>query len=192
MKLKNAAISFDNLCKKKYKLIVAKKRKEYNIDLLFKRNQFYHLIGIQHLKDINLDYKDKNKFFKDVINNKINMETLSGSSFFVDSRIEDRIEIIQDLEKYLDSDDLKFRKYIPDYSFSKIDADYILIKINDSTYCNIFAKEEKILNFYCLNSCNKNNNFIQHSYPLAVIYKKKINLKTKDAIVFIDNRRVFK
>jgi hypothetical protein len=43
MKLKNAALSYNELCNKKYKIIVAKKGKIQNIDLSFNINQFHHL-----------------------------------------------------------------------------------------------------------------------------------------------------
>lgn len=186
MKLKNAALSYNELCNKKYEIIVAKKGKRHNIDLSFNINQFYHLVGVQHLKDINLNYRDKSIFFKDVLNDKINMKKISSSNFFIHYKIEDRIDIVQNLEKYLDSGDLKFRKYIPDYKFSKIEADYLFIKLIDSKYCNIFAKKDNKTNIYFLDSCNKKNTFIQHSNPLKVIYKKKIDLRRSGSKILID------
>ncbi len=73
MKLKNAAIHFENICNKKYKFIVAKKGKTHKINLTFDKNQFYHLLGIQHLKDINTTYNYKNTFFKKVMNMGVKM-----------------------------------------------------------------------------------------------------------------------
>ncbi len=186
MKLKNAAIHFENICNKKYILIVAKKGKTHNINLTFEKNQFYHLLGIQHLKDINTTYNFKNTFFKKVMNNKINMNTISKSCFFNSSQIEDRIDIINNLEKYLDSDDLKFGKYTKTDGISKLEADYIFIKILDPINCNIFAKKRKESDNYCLNSCNKHNKFITKATSLSIIYKEKINLKTSEHIILID------
>ncbi|MCK9192022.1 MAG: PBECR4 domain-containing protein [Sphaerochaetaceae bacterium] len=87
MKLKNAALSYNELCNKKYEIIVAKKGKRHNIDLSFNINQFYHLVGVQHLKDINLNYRDKSIFFKDVLNDKINMKKMVQSLFLCDFKL---------------------------------------------------------------------------------------------------------
>ena len=116
MKLKNAAIHFENICNKKYLIIVAKKGKTHNINLTFEKNQFYHLLGIQHLKDINTTYNFKNTFFKKVMNNRINMNTISKSCFFNSSHIEDRIDIINNLEKLITYPD-----YVKDLDKHKFD-----------------------------------------------------------------------
>lgn len=186
MKLKKAATNFDNICSKKYKIIVAKKGKTHNINLTFERNQFFHLLGIQHLNDINTTYNFKNTFFKNVMNNKINMNTISKSCYYNKWCIEDRIEIVDNLEKYLDSDYLKFGKYINNNCFSKLEADYIFIKILDPVNCNIFAKKRNNSDNYCLNSCNKNNNYISKATSLSVIYKEKIDIKTNESFLFIN------
>lgn len=120
------------------------------------------------------------------MNNKINMNTISKSCYYNTWCIEDRIEIVHNLEKYLDSNDLKFGKYINNNSLSKLETDYIFIKLLDPLNFNMFAKKRNNSTNYCLNSCNKNNNFISKSISLTVIYKEKIDIKTKESFLFID------
>lgn len=186
MELKKAAINFDKLCKKKYRFTVAKKGKSYKVDLNFEKNQFYHLVGIQHLTDINSSYTNAKAFFVNVIKDKINVETLLESCFYEEYKIEDRIEIVKNLESYLDSPDLKFRKYDQSMGFSKIRADYILIKISNCEGNNIFIKKRNDSANFCLVSCNKSESFFSKSNSLSVIYKEKIIIKNNESNVLID------
>ena len=95
-----------------------------DIDLRFDRGHFHHLAGFQYLRDIDfIRTAEREAVFLAVLEERITMALLEKSPNF--QKISPRLTVLNNLENYLDSDQLIFR-YLEEKSFSKIKADYLL------------------------------------------------------------------
>lgn len=110
-----------------------------DIDLRFDRGHFHHLAGFQYLRDIDfIRTAEREAVFLAVLEERITMALLEKSPNF--QKISPRLTVLNNLENYLDSDQLIFR-YLEEKSFSKIKADYLLENhLNDSVSYLFIAK----------------------------------------------------
>ena len=91
-----------------------------DIDLRFDRGHFHHLAGFQYLRDIDfIRTAEREAVFLAVLEERITMALLEKSPNF--QKISPRLTVLNNLENYLDSDQLIFR-YLEEKSFSKIKA----------------------------------------------------------------------
>ena len=143
----------------KYEFHVSEKRKIRKMILSFSKKEFFHLAGLQYLKDIALP-KNRNITVQDVLDKKITDEILSKSKYYVNAikdekNIRDRICELRYLEEYLDTNNIIKIFSVKDTPFlhSDINADYViessLLKRSKTVY--IFLKERKEqLGVYCI------------------------------------------
>lgn len=88
-----------------------------DIDLRFDRGHFHHLAGFQYLRDIDfIRTAEREAVFLAVLEERITMALLEKSPNF--QKISPRLTVLNNLENYLDSDQLIFR-YLEEKSFSK-------------------------------------------------------------------------
>ena len=134
----------------RYEFHVSENRKIKKIYLSFSDKDFFHLAGLQHLKDIALP-RNRNKTISDILSGKIDEDTLKKSKYYANLQkqeraIEMRIEELQYLQQYLDTDNI-----IKIFSLkesprlqSDIDAEYVIeSKLLDRKSVYIFLKERK-------------------------------------------------
>lgn len=81
------AQKYINASKYNYKFILGnKKRIEIHIDMRCSKDEFTHITGLDHLKDIKEigghNIKKKRSFIKDIVNGKINIDNLTNSFYF--------------------------------------------------------------------------------------------------------------
>lgn len=115
-----------------YEFHVSEKRKIKRFILNFSPKDFFHLVGFQHLKDISLP-RNRAKTLEYILKRQITDETLSKSKYYNPSvkdekNIRSRIDELQYLEEYLDTDNIIkifSIKDVPDLH-SSIDAEYII------------------------------------------------------------------
>ncbi len=69
-----------------YFILGNNKRIEINVDMRCSRDEFTHIIGLDHLKDINAlstnNVKKKKYFVQDILNRKITIDTLEKSAYY--------------------------------------------------------------------------------------------------------------
>ncbi|MGL5085882.1 MAG: PBECR4 domain-containing protein, partial [Clostridium sp.] len=78
-KLLECAKAFESLFLKQYKIVIAKKGKETSLILTFDKKDFYHLVGLQKLKDLAYLKKDRGIIFDKILSNEITYEKISKS-----------------------------------------------------------------------------------------------------------------
>lgn len=136
------ANNFLRLTRFSYRFELGKKGRIVDIDLRFDRGHFHHLAGFQYLRDIDfIRTAEREVVFHAVLEERITMASLKKSPNF--QKILPRLSVLNNLENYLDSDQLIFR-YLEEKSFSKIKADYLLENhLNDSISYLFIAKNNE-------------------------------------------------
>lgn len=169
----------------KYEFHVSDKRKIRKMILSFSKKEFFHLAGLQYLKDVALP-KNRNTTIQDVLDKKITDEILEKSTYYVNSlkeekNIRDRICELQYLEQYLDTNNIIkiFSARDTPFLHSDINADYViessLIQRSKTVY--IFLKERKEQQgVYCLVSFFVKNNLTYGGSKLYWMLKRKFML----------------
>ena len=159
--LKQAADSFIKLKEIAYRIILSagRKRPLEIIELNFCDSDFFHILGLQYLKDIDLP-KAKTKLFTEINKGSLSEEYIAKSQFFDNLQlgysIKQRIEMAINIEQYMDSDDFNVAIYkIQHENRTKIRADYIItckgIPSVEEYY--IFIRKRKEEEKYSIVSC---------------------------------------
>ena len=173
-KLKEAALLFQKLLGVKYKIILGKKGKltEFYID--FNKEDFFHLIGLQYLKDLPQLKKNRAFIFDKILSDNIPENQISKSCFYTD--IEQRISDFLLFEELLDSNETVFKYSFNRSSFSDIRAEYLLKTTYKIRTNYIFIdKRTNIDNKFCRSFFfNDKNNYCQNQVTMTLLYKEKI------------------
>lgn len=124
--LYSAALEFEKLLNKGYHILLGRKCKIYILNLRFKRADFFHLAGLQHLTDITFSTTNKERIYKEILKRKISNEMLKKSVFYGKLCIEERIVNLKRLEEMLDGNQFMFLINHKEYlKYTKIYADYL-------------------------------------------------------------------
>lgn len=132
-----------------YHLIVARKNKQYSINLQFELEQFIHLTGIRdHLYDLPLRRYNLGHLRKSIEDKQLTMSHLRKSQFFCCNEIDicARIHCLTHLDTFLRSDNLVI-DYLERSDFgSKIEADWLISGQIEGELCYLFlvAKSEEM------------------------------------------------
>lgn len=180
----------------KYEFHVSDKRKIKKLLLSFSQKEFFHLAGLQYLKDIALP-KNRNTTIQDILDKKITDELLEKSKYYVNSlkeekNIRDRICELQYLEQYLDTNNIIKIFSVKDtpFLYSDINADYViessLIQRSKTVY--IFLKERKEQQgVYCIVSFFAKKNLTYGGFKLYWMLKRKFMLGQSVTLYQHDN-----
>lgn len=118
--LYNSARSFDEAAKYNYILYAARSQKQLVINLNCLVDEYTHILGLDHLKDIDAfsskNVKIKISTFEEILKKKITYLDIAKSSFFLQQfpktynsatkseyTLEDRISVLEDIEHILDN-----------------------------------------------------------------------------------------
>lgn len=146
-----------------YYIIIAKNRKQHHIKISFTDDGFYHLIGLQHLKDISFGTKNKSRIFKNVINKKICLNHIQKSKYFSKSFISERISLIHRIEYLLDNSQIFFKIIKSEYmKYTNIKADYLcsfVMDKNEDKRMYLFLKriDEATIEYRCCSLFKEHN-----------------------------------
>lgn len=154
-KLQLAINSYNKLIGKEIKLVIGRKGKKSNIYIDFYIEDFYHLIGYHHLKDLTSISRLSAKIaFRKTINGKITLDMLKKSVYFND--IEDRIDCIILFYKMFSDSNLvfKFRSNSFGKKFSKIKWNYLILFPTNNLNGYLFLQEirKKPGHFACIST----------------------------------------
>lgn len=156
-KIYEAAAKYVALSRYEYKFILSRNRKLLELRVDFRDEDFYHLTGLQYLKDIDIP-RNRKKTLDDIIYKKrITDSRLENSRFYVnpvpDKDIQSRINSLRFLEEYIDTDNIirVFSTRNQPHMASLINADYIIESQfkGDSDTVYIFLKHREENPEYC-------------------------------------------
>lgn len=187
--IKNALDDFKTLQNYKYHFKVAHNKKISDFFLTFEDSDFYHIVGFQYLKDIDIP-KSPTQLFTKINNGKINDTILSKSKFYThiedsSANVKERIYGAQFLKTYLESNNI-IVKYIKNKNpYSKIQADFFIKSMVNNQEVLIFIRERQN-GEYCICSF-----FINPCSQYAGIkaywrFKSRININTNDEYILLN------
>ena len=180
-KIYEAAAKYVVLSQYEYRFVLSKSRKCRIVKVNFLHEDFYHLTGLQYIKEIDLP-KNRKRIMDDIIfRHKITDSILEKSKTYTnplqDKDIKSRIDHLRFLEEYLDNDNIikVFTTRNQQNMSSLINADYIIesqIK-GDAVY--IFLKQRtEAPDYYCVVSFFKKDNAVYSGEILYWMQKLKI------------------
>lgn len=172
--LKSAALVFNGLLDVKYKIILGKRGKLTEFYIGFEKEDFFHLIGLQYLRDIPQLKKNRGIIFDKIISGEITEAFISKSPFYKD--IQQRIIDFVLFEELLDSNELIFKYACNRATFSDIPAEYLLKTIYNyrTNYIFIDKSNDRTHKFCRSFFFNENNNYTQNQITTTLLYKEKI------------------
>ncbi|MEG1312217.1 MAG: PBECR4 domain-containing protein [Bacilli bacterium] len=141
-----AAKSYEKLINKNFDITIdTKDGNTKTIQVQFKKDNFYHLIGFHYLKDLpqlNTRHNKKNKIFNNVLQGSITYSSLKSSSYF-DDKMNDRVSYFHNIDKLL------FEQVILDFDSCNISlktnlkCNYMFFKNKDGKYMHLSLAQDK-------------------------------------------------
>ena len=131
--LRKCADLFSKYIGKKYKFTLDCK---LTVNVIFNKNQFHHLIGLQYLTDIaQVDARKADNstgyIYKQILKNKITQNTIERSSFYN--------EIQKRLNYFLHFDDIINSKIIIDFDYTKLNTKIMSKYLLYRQFGNVYA-----------------------------------------------------
>ena len=177
---------FNKLLDIEYEIILAKKDKKVQLNVVFQKEHCHHLLGLHYLTDRESLNKDRAMIFDKILSGKITANFIESSQFY--SKIKDRVHYLAQLESIFDSNDTVF-KYDEKENIltSQITGEYLMKNIVESRNIFTFLDKTKDGKYYCRSFFPQS--FKDYSYRQknwTVLSKKKIFKKFGEAIVLYD------
>ena len=182
-----AAQAYKQLLDVEYQILLGKKNTNITLSVTFDETHFFHLAGLQYLKDRARHFNEsRNSIFRKILKGSISKTQLESSQFY--PQIKSRIECLAFLEQIMDSNKTIF-KYNPKLeSFSAIQADFLLKNEIQARNIFTFLSEDKSSGKYFCRSffsqTDKDYSIGQTNWTL--LYKKKIHKSTGEEYVLHD------
>ena len=182
-----AAKTFSNLLDIEYQIILGKKNKSFSLNIIFENWQFFHLAGLQYLKDLTgVLSESRKRIFRRILNGSLKAQLFESSQYY--STIKNRIEYLVYLEQIMDSNETIFKYNQKLQAFSAIQADFLMK--NELKLRNVFtflSKDSKNGKYFCRSFFPQ----IEKDYSigqtnLTLLHKKKINKSSNTEIVLYD------
>ena len=144
--LQICAKAFEKLLDVQYHIVLGRKGKLVNLNILFEPKEFHHLIGLHKLHDLRLARGNREKIFYEILAGKISMEDLKKSRYY--SEIQKRLEPFYKIENIFDSNKVVFRYNSKLQTFSLIEAEYLLSTPYENTDIYIFLDRQAGSDFF--------------------------------------------
>ncbi len=177
--------AFQHLLDIEYHFIVGRKMCEVSFDLRFDKSVCYHLMGLQHLKDIDSIGGSRQKVFDRISARKIRREMVEASQYYPD--VAERIHYLCELEALLDSNELVFKYHKRFNKYSRIEAEFLLESRSQEQSLYLFIDRERDGTYFCRSFFPKDKTDYTKNQPrYTLLYKEKHNLRTGEAIVQYD------
>lgn len=184
--LQACAKSFEHLLDTKYHIVIGRKGKLTELNILFEPTEFHHLIGLHKLHDLRLARGNREKIFYQILAGSISLDDVKKSLYF--SAIQKRMEPFGKIEDFLDSNKLIFRYNKKLQSFSLIQAEYLLSTPYKSTDIYIFLDQRPEPNsFFCRSFFPKEDKDYTKGQAIYTLLKKeKTIFSTGNTIIQYD------
>lgn len=176
--------AYQDLMKYEYYMVIGKNKKKMEIHLRFDKKECFHLMGLQHLKDLPYLNKSRDVIFDKILAHKITQSDVRKSVFY--DTVSKRIDAFPLLERLIDNNNIIFKYNRNANAYSLIPAD-ILLKCKDNNQ-NIFLfiseNKDNADNYYGCSFFPEGKKDYSYRQPLwTLLYKEKINLDTNDITI---------
>lgn len=184
----SAAQAWDKLCKIQYTITYGYKAKLYHINLTFEPEDFYHLAGFPHARDIQLPRFNQSKVLKKILEGKITEKMLAKSRNY-SAMILPRLQAIIHMENSLDHDFFLYSYRRDLYPFyTSIKADFLLSYHSDEIYFMFIIKNGSIsvqsFDFTFVSAFSADSrNYEMNQRRRTILKKTKTNLLSGNSMV---------
>lgn len=177
--IQNCISLYEKLINYEYRFVIGRKGKQKELNICFEKYQCFHLLGLQHLIDLNLSRKDRNIIFDELKSGKTPQTFLETSIFY--DEIKERILYFPYLEQVLNSNKTVFKHNSSNHQFSLIEADFLLK--NEINARNIFLFLGEVKNqkdkYFCRSFFPQYKiDYSKNQTSWTLLYKTKKNLIT--------------
>ncbi len=186
-KLQQKAVAFRQLLDYQYVIKLGRKGQVYSFVIDFQKQDFFHLIGLQKLSDLNFLKRSSEYVFNSCLKGKITYSMLRKSEYF--DELGYRFDCFHLLENILDDNDLIFKCNINSMRvYSNIKADYMLQNFRDDLVFYIFTEKRTNADTQFCKSFFENsvNDYTKGQTKMTLLYKEKINKITGESIIQYD------
>ena len=178
----DALQAFSKLFNTEYEFLLGRKNKTVTLRIEFQKMHFFHLAGLQYLKDL-----PRLAFSSELIFDQIESGTISSSyieSSINYSFIEKRLSFLPRLESIFDSNDTIFRYNSTLQTFSVIEADFLMKNTMNNTNLFTFLSKDKNGKYFCKSFFpDDKKDYAEGQTRWTVLLKKKINRTTLDEVI---------
>ena len=184
--LQICAKAFEKLLDIQYHIILGRKGKLTELNILFEPKEFHHLIGLHKLRDLRLARENREKIFYEILAGKISMEDLKKSRYY--SEIQKRLEPFYKIENIFDSNKVIFRYNSKLQTFSLIEAEYLLSTPYENTDIYIFLDRQADSDFFfCRSFFQKElKDYTKGQAVYTLLKKEKITISTGEREIQYD------
>ena len=178
----DALQAFSKLFNTEYEFLLGRKNKTVTLRIEFQKMHFFHLAGLQYLKDL-----PRLAFSSELIFDQIESGTISSNyieSSINYSFIEKRLSFLPRLESIFDSNDTIFRYNTTLQAFSVIEADFLMKNTMNNTNLFTFLSKDKNGKYFCKSFFpDDKKDYAEGQTRWTVLLKKKINRTTLDEVI---------
>lgn len=188
--IQNAWETFRKMTHLKYNLAISHKKVLYEFELTFTEKEFYHLCGLQYIKDIDIPRNVK-KLSNEITSGRLCDDYLETSKYYTEvpesyADVKSRINGLQYLENFIDNKNLIVQYVKFKNPYSCINADYLIKSNHNGMEACIFLRQRSRSNDFCLCSFFVNPECTYYGVNLYWLYKAKIDLLTGSEEVLYD------
>ncbi|MEE3313442.1 MAG: PBECR4 domain-containing protein [Treponema sp.] len=166
--------AFSKLLDIEYEFILGRKNKQITLRIEFQKMHFFHIAGLQHLKDLPRLAYSADEIFSQLETGQISVSYIESSKNY--DSIRERVNYLPELERIFDSNDTIF-KYNPTLqAFSVIEADFLLKNEINRIPIFAFLSKNKDGKYFCKSFFpDIKKDYAERQTKWTVLFKKKIS-----------------
>lgn len=185
MDIQILAKDFERLFDIKYDLLLGRQNKAIEISIVFCDYDFHHLAGLHKLTDLTMLRRARNNVYWDIYNGVITDSDVRKSFAYKD--IVDRLDVLNQIEYLIDTNNLIFRYSSKNNHKSKIQANFVMQSLTDEKKDKafIFLKYiDKNRKQVCCNSIfpYTDYDYTKYQKKLILLKKTKIRISTGEIL----------
>lgn len=183
----DAQKAFSKLLDIEYQFVLGRKDKTVSLTIEFQKYHFFHLAGLQYLKDLSRLFIPAEGVYNQIESGQLPVSYIESSNNY--DYIKGRVEYLPTLEYIFDSNDTIF-KYNPELqAFSVIEADFLLRNEINKVPIFVFLSKDKNEKYFCKTFFPQGKkNYTERQTKWTVLFKKKIVKSTNTETVLYMNK----
>ena len=170
-----------------YQFVLGRKDKTVSLTIEFQKYHFFHLAGLQYLKDLSRLFIPAEGVYNQIESGQLPVSYIESSNNY--DYIKGRVEYLPSLEYIFDSNDTIF-KYNPKLqAFSVIEADFLLRNEINKVPIFVFLSKDKNKKYFCKTFFPQGKkDYTERQTKWTVLFKKKIVKSTNTETVLYKNK----
>ena len=183
----DAQKAFSKLLDIEYQFVLGRKDKTVSLTIEFQKYHFFHLAGLQYLKDLSRLFIPAEKIYNQIESGQLPVSYIESSNNY--NYIKGRVEYLPSLEYIFNSNDTIF-KYNPELqAFSVIEADFLLRNEINKVPIFVFLSKDKNEKYFCKTFFpQEKKDYTERQIKWTVLFKKKIVKSTNTETVLYKNK----